>query len=105
MVIALHSIVTCGYAYLVLYKVNRPLNGFDLEGSWRFVDRSFPEEYGAAKESLLAHLTPDKPLAEVEKMSLEEREGYESTVEACNWLKRLINDVDSQIGKWHNNKN
>ena len=38
--------------------VNRPLNAFDEQGSWRLADAPFPPKYAEARDRLVSRLTP-----------------------------------------------
>jgi len=68
-------------------SVNRPFTAFDNEGSWRLVEAPFPEQYSAAKDSLLAHITP-APGASPEE------------IEACSWMSNLVLRIDEQLSQF-----
>ena len=76
--------------------VNRPLSGFDQHGTWRLADFPFPANYARAKEDLIEHLSPQ---VDLNTLPFEERKEVEDTLEAAAWLKRLLHDLDGQMGK------
>jgi len=81
--------------------VNRALTAFDGDGSWRLAESDFPRKYAASRDKLVRHLSPEQPTeAELKLMSEDLHENWEETMEACNWLKQLIRDLDAQMGSF-----
>jgi len=76
--------------------INRSLTAFDETGSWRLADSDFPMAYSGAKDALIEHLSPVGEGG----MSKEEMIEWNETLEACKWLRTLVNDLDAEVGSF-----
>lgn len=78
--------------------VNRALTAFDDVGSWRLAEAPFPVDYADKRDALLEHLSPPPLEAEEERsLTADEKQEWADTLEACHWMRQLINDLDAQM--------